>query len=626
MLLSKRLAPVCWILLLWLPCACAEGGHAPELISLFPLGGNPGSEFRVTVRGNNLDQVHGVWFDCDRMRAAVGDVRPAAEPVKKDPSKDKPKPQASQEITLDVRIDATAKPGIHLLRLFGPLGVSGPLPFYVNSEPVVAETSAPHNAAVSAQPVTFPAVINGKTSRKGEVDFYRLEVSQGQTLRMEVLTGGGLLGAAPGPYEVPELVVYSLPPSWFNDDRHKVVEGKQETECFPFPRTSMNEYCLVRTVYSFKTAGTYFAQLGSADLDGGPDFSYQLRVLPAGPGKSWWQHALAHNDSLDWQERNFETPIEPDQLAKLRLRSAEGSSEKAAPVVKTVREQEPNGTSNQSQQVELPVILEGVIDRPGDADYFNFVAAVGQQLVFEIQTPALFPHYFDPRVSVLDDQGTELFANVYRRIGGDGDDWVKQLENKVVFTFERGGKYWLKVSELTNRRGNQNCAYRILIRPGVPHVGTIAAEGSGAGEKKAEHIEVPPGKSTKLDVISELEEGFNGQVAIDVKDLPPGVRALPAAAVQQPLPSAPGEAFEVRGTVHQERYRPVRLRTTIVLVATKDAVPSSAPQFVHLWARAISGDKIGPAFCFQEIPMMVTSVAPGSERTIAATAGHQARE
>ena len=156
-------------------------------------------------------------------------------------------------------------------------------------------------------------------------------------------------------------------------------------------------------------------------------------------------------------------------------------------------------------------------------------------------------------------------------------------------------------------------------------MGNIAAKASGAGEPAADHIDIAPGKSTKLDVVSELEEGFNGQVAIEVENLPPGVQALPAAGTGEPLSSAPGEAFEVRGTFHKERYRPVRLKTSIVLVAGKDAVPSSALQFVRLGARAISGDKIGPTFSFQEIPLMVTSASSSAPeaKMVAGTAAQR---
>jgi hypothetical protein len=248
-------------------------------------------------------------------------------------------------------------------------------------------------------------------------------------------------------------------------------------------------------------------------------------------------------------------------------------------------------------------------------DYFQFSARAGQALVFEIETPRLVPHYFDPRISVLDAQGTELFANVYRRIGGDGDDWVKELEQKTVYTFDHDGKYWLKVTDWTNQRGGRACAYRIMVRPAVPHLGNIAARTVGGGEAEEDRVEIAPGKSRKLDVISELEEGFSGEVAIEVENLPPGVRALPAAAVGESLSSEPGLFYESRGTIHKDRYRPVRLKTTIVLITAKDAPPTPTPRSVRLTARAISGDKAGQAFPFQEIPLMVTSAVHTSPET-----------
>ena len=41
----------------------------PEMVSVFPLGGQRGTRFQVEVRGQHLQNVSGVWFDSESLRA-----------------------------------------------------------------------------------------------------------------------------------------------------------------------------------------------------------------------------------------------------------------------------------------------------------------------------------------------------------------------------------------------------------------------------------------------------------------------------------------------------------------------------------------------------------------------------
>ena len=607
----------------------SENSRAPELLSLYPLEGTPGSTLRLEIRGKNLNGLRGIWFDCESLQGEVLEVTVAKLPEQDSSSKDKrtkeeqDKDDQVDEAVLEVRIGADAKVGIHILRVFSPSGVSGPLPFYVNSERTVEELPGLHNTATSAQKVSFPSVINGKISQEGEVDFYAFQVRGGQEFQMEVLTGGALLPVAPGAFRLPELVVYGNSRSWFDGGRRKRLEGTDDTKCVVFPKRANTDYCLVRRVYGFPRDGRYTVQVGGEMATGGPNFVYQLRVVPSDPAeneKRWWPHAVVHPKPFAWREREFEATLEGDSVARVQTRSAGQTRDAVAQFLPALVEEEPNGTPEQAIQAPVPVIVEGRIGQPGDVDYFRFPAKAGQQLVFEVETPELAPHYFDPRITVRNAEGAELFTNIYRRIGSGSPHWIKSLERKTVFTFKQEGDYWLQVRDLTNQRGSDRCAYRILMRPAIPHVGNVAAQ--------TDRINIAPGQAIKLTVISELEEGFAGEVAISVENLPAGVRALPAGAIGGELPSEPG-FHEKRGAIHKERYRPVRVRTTIMLVAAKDAAPTPAPRLMRLSAEPVAKGAAGETFPFQELPLMVTTAAqapPSAKPTAADSAAKQPRE
>ena len=67
-----------------------------------------------------------------------------------------------------------------------PRGLSSPIQFRVDADPSVLETKETAEASV-AQPINLPVIINGKTSKPGDVDYYRFTASAGQKFVFEVL-------------------------------------------------------------------------------------------------------------------------------------------------------------------------------------------------------------------------------------------------------------------------------------------------------------------------------------------------------------------------------------------------------------------------------------------------------
>ena len=589
-----------------------EEKKAPEALSLYPLGGTPTSILGVKILGKHLQDVEHVWFDCKELQGEVRSVKLAESK------------EGQDEVTMEVRIGTGARVGIHVLRLYSSSGVSGPLAFNVNLEPVMEETSESNSTPATAQSVRFPSIINGRLAQEGELDFYKIDVQQGQELHAELLNSSALFGAASGSFQMPELVLYEPDPSWFGTDRHKRVEGMDESRCFVFPRWSVSIYCRARWVYQFTEPGSYVIQVGDAGAQGGPHFSYQLRILLSQAGtreRQWWSYAFAHESPFVWPERDFTAPLEADRLKKLQARSVAGV-ENDAEALRVVKEHSLNNKQEDAVVVELPVILEGRIEVPGDRDYYRFSAKAGERVVFELENPEKSPHYFSAKIAILDSKGEELLTNIYRRVGGDGDDWLKSIQQRTLFDAHKDGEYWVEIRDMTNQRGGKEFVYRILARPSIPHVGSVKARTLGlhGSEPEVDRINLAPGAVRRLDVISDLEEGFDGEVAISLENLPEGVQVFSGAAVTEKLSAEPGRVDEARGTIDKERYLPVRVWTTILLVASPDAPPTPNPRFIRLVARPVVKDVIGAPFPGQEVAFMVTAPSETSAATKPTTA------
>jgi hypothetical protein len=590
----------------------ARSAAGPTLLSAFPLGGAPGSTLRLSVRGENLQRAYQVLFDCSGL---TGEVRGVEDiEIEAKDAKDGEQPKRGQSVSLEVSIAAAAQPGAHAFRLVTPLGVSAPLWFLVNTEPIVAETAAKHDAPADAQFLPVPVVVNGTLSKPGEVDFYAFEVQKGQKLQFEVITFSLEQGSVSAD---PELILYEPGKSWFSAQKGARLEADDQSRPGLGDFPDVTAHRLPRLKRVFEKGGRYLAEVGTVEGEGGPGYSYQLRIVPlesaADRRERWGPIVQAHGGEVPaWRTRSFPGALELNRIEQLAARGAAAALAPSASIP-VVHEDEPNGTPDRALAVKIPAIMEGILQSPGDVDYYSFQAEPGQKLAFEIETPYLPPPYFNPRVAVFDSAGKELLTNIHNVLGGDGDDWLKFVEPKVVYTFQEGGEYRLQVRDLTSRLGGADFAYRILIRPQVPHVGKVEAR-SGSPARILDHINLAAGESQRVSVDADLEEGFEGEVAVTVENLPAGVGAL--AAISDTTEKATAASSKPGGDIHKERFRAPRFSATIIFIADPDARPTAAPRMIELKARPIGGGKNGGLLPVQSIPLAVTPpVQPGSSES-----------
>ncbi len=620
----------------------------PKVSSLFPLGGRSGTRFEVRIRGENLDGVYAVWFDCDAITAEVRKVEERLEEVDVVQQAGTTAKDTKQfyHVFLKVSVDRKTTVGAHTLRLVSRQGLSNPLSLLVNSEPLIDESENPINTPQEAQQVRFPVVVNGRLSQPGEVDYYAFEAAQGQKLQFEVITSTFATATVAGD---PQLILYEPSGSWFDPLRIKRLEVEDETGPAPGTHRWATSHFLPRLIRRFDKKGRYLAEVGTLEGQGGPDYSYQLRIVPAaepvsGVNGQWFSSQPAHGSGTAvWRERDFARKIDGGHLRRLWSRAirlpepdpGKEAGHQAAGSIRRVeanqplqgekrdrvstprlpsltREEEPNDEPSQAAELSIPLTVEGAIQHPGDVDDFRFRVKSGQALAFEIETPEAFPPFFSPHLKVVDGNGEELFSNVYREVGGVGDDWIKSIHAKAIYTFEKAGEYHLQIRDLTTRRAAPHFRYRVLVRPQLPHLGEVTAK-AGRGEAVG-HINLLAGETRKLSVVAEPEEGFSGEIALSLENLPMGVHAFAAATTtvnRRLLETGNG-----RGAMHKERFFPTRQLATLVLIAGRDAPATLMPQRIHLAARPIMDGEVGESLRVQEILLMVSR--PKDEQAMAA--------
>lgn len=596
----------------------------PTLISVFPLGARQGSVLEVEIRGRNLTGVQAIWFDAAGLSGQIKTV----DQIKLE-EKGGALTQVTQEnktrpghrVLLQLEIGLSTRCGSYLLRLVSPRGISNALPFLVSTGSIssASETSTSHRTPAEAQPLDIPVIVNGRIAEKGELDYYSFEAVKGQALSFNIFSTIPVGGV-----DAAEIALYELAGSWFDPQRltRLASYASRRVVADPIPGIERMPGGLT---YRFSHRGRYYLEVGTTVGIGGPDSFYELLIVPE--ERSILSEEQWHRAAPIWQERAFDRKLEPNRLQVLWARtlrigqdvtshapsvpriapssalpdskgtatSGDSSDDSLDLPVFPLKKIGPDDKESLGSPVAVPVLLEGTIDRPGKVDNFMFKVNAGQQLAFEIETPDAKPFEFLPRLAIHDSNGQEILANLFRRV--ENQFWMRSIEPKTVFTFDKGGDYTLQIRDLTARYGDFRFKYRVVIRRQIPHIGRI--------EVKEDHINLLPGEAKKLTVVAEQEEGFTGEIVLEVDNLPSHVQVFTSTEAE---PEKKERTFE--GAEGKKEYFRARSRkAALMLVAGTDAPSSTSPVLLRISARPVVGGKLGEPLVVGNIPMMVVKPA-----------------
>ncbi len=570
----------------------------PKLLSVYPFGGTIGTELKAEVRGTALEGAYGVWFDSDGLTATVErvDVVEPSEDDKKSYDTKKSKAEPKQKAVLAVRISDTAESGVYRLRLVTPQGLSDSLVFRVHRQPAIEETEQVHSSAEAAQWLKErPIALNGKIGAKGEVDYYQFEARAGEELLFEAYAGTAAMD--------PTLTLFAPTGSWLNPARLTRLAYNNEPVHFP---GYSNES---RLTYRFDKAGRYLLRVESFLGAGSADHVYQLRVSAAdstGRKTHRTRYRPAQTSANRWQERDFTRELPPNHMDILWSRSVEppppDASEKEA-------EDEPKKTSEpfrgpipatqvdpgaEPVEVTLPAMIEGAIERAGDVDRVRFEAKRGDRVVLEIQTTEATVPDFNPFLKVMDENGVEVFTNIHSNLNNNGGFIMKTIQPKTTFTFLRDGTFTLEIRDVTTQLADDRFAYRVLLRPQVPHVGAVHI---------AENLlNLNPGEVKKISIVTDQEEGFDGYIGLTAEGLPQGVRTMMATEVTpvKPPPLNDGK---------KHRYVAKNQIATLLFMADVDAPATTMPSKVKIKATPVRAGRMGKPVEVKELLVMVRQPA-----------------
>lgn len=436
---------------------------------------------------------------------------------------------ALRELTfLEVTIAADAPPGERELRLATPRGgASNPLAFYVGQipehtrKPMITATRSilgKEEQALRVRPadevearITLPCTVNGQVAY-GEINRYRFEGRKGQRLVITTLAR--------------QLVPYiaDAVPGWFqpvltlHDGKGKEVACNDDYRFKPDPVI----------FYEVPADGEYLLSINDAIYRGREDFVYRISLgeLPFvtsifPPGGRVGEARAVKVKGWNLGTATLQAPGK-DVPAGVQMLTATGQGlvSNAVPFALDTLpeglEKEPNDDPGHAQRVELPLIVNGRIDRRDDRDVFRVEGRAGETIVAEVSARRL-DSPLDSVLQVTDAAGKVLALNDDQQDVGSGLN-THHADSYLRVQLPADGTYYVHLADMA-RNGGEEYTYRLRISAPRPDFALRVVPSSGALR----------GKGTNwVTVLAIRQDGYNGPIKLGLKDPPEGFSAFPA--------------------------------------------------------------------------------------------------
>jgi len=201
--------------------------------------------------------------------------------------------------------------------------------------------------------------------------------------------------------------------------------------------------------------------------------------------------------------------------------------------VETSQEVEPNDSTQEAQKIEIPRVINGLLQKVVDEDVYEFRAKAGDRVSFVVHAARLqnaIPHlegsFADITISLRDEKGKELAS---------ADDYHGQ-DPLFFYTFDQNGTYYLHLREATYQSGMAGkelkwwyalsilkSPYVTSVLPLVVNAGTrVKLHPRGFNLEGLEEVEVavPKDGVEKRELQLKSPRGASNLVTLRVSDLP----------------------------------------------------------------------------------------------------------
>lgn len=474
-----------------LACGTALFAAYPTFTSTKPNGGQRGTEVKLTVTGERLDDFEGLIF------FSPGFTQKSVEKVEKN------------KVELTIGIAADVPPGNHLMRVRTKTGISHARQFFVGIFPNVEEKE-PNSDFDTPQVIQMNQTVEGLIQNE-DVDYYRIGLKKGQRLSVEV--DGLRLG-----YTVFDPFLAIIDKNRFE----KVISDDTILH-------RQDGYCS----YVAEEDGDYTVMIRESSYRGGGNSFYRLHVgsyrrpdvvYPAGGkiGSTMKVRFIERDGSF---EEDAQLPQEADpgfmMFSKSQEPAPSGNPFRLVTFDNTL-EAEPNDEQAKATVAAAgaPIALNGIIEKPGDIDFFKLPLKKGMTLEVQAFAQSLGSP-LDSVVNVYNTKGGNLTGN-------DDGGGRRRLDCKFKVNIPADGDYFVRVTDHLER-GGPNFVYRLELVAAEPEVYFASPQFTVNDTHYRQFIAVPKG-GRYATLVNISRNNISGDFKFDAQNLPQGVKLLTEVA------------------------------------------------------------------------------------------------
>ncbi len=429
--------------------------------------------------------------------------------------------QLAETVLIEVVIDPDAEPGERELRLGTKTALTNPVVFQVGMLPEVLELEPNNKEAYQELPNLLrvpnlpggkahelPVLFNGQVM-PGDVDRFRFRASRGQKLVIEAHARSlipYLADAVPGWFQA-TLTLY--------DAVGRELAFADDYRFNPDPVL----------FYEVPRDAEYELEIRDSIYRGREDFVYRIAVserpfitqtFPLGGKEGVKTEALVSGWNLPETSLVLDTGPGGDCIRQTAYSKGKQLSNSIAYAVDTLpecTETETNDTIGSAQNIAMPTIINGRIDRPGDVDVFRLNGRAGDEVVAEVYGRRLNSP-LDSLLRLTDASGKVLEWN---------DDYALKeshlhtnmmgllthhADSYLMAKLPQDGKYYVHLADSQNHGGDAY-GYRLRI---------TAPQGDFSLRVTPSSISMLAGGIVPISVHALRKDGFDGDIEVVLKD------------------------------------------------------------------------------------------------------------
>ena len=483
----------CRILLALLVAASASVQAADPTVSVVtPRGIQRGAEHVLTFSGARLRDTEQILF-----------YEPGFEVVKIEPDE-----KNANIVRATVKVAADCELGEKTVQVRTKTGVSDYRTFYVGALPAVQEKE-PNTDFATPQAIEQNVTVHGVVQNE-DVDYFVVEATKGQRLSVEV--EGMRFGQT------------------LFDPYIAILDEKR------FELSAVDDSPLVRqdavTSIIVPEDGKYIIEMRESGYGGNGNCRYRLHVgqfprptavFPAG-GKAGEEVEFTFiGDAGGPFKQKMTLPADGTTEMNIFAQDDRGISPSGHPIRispdPNAFETEPNNALAEATAVEFPSAFNGVLEKPGDHDYFKFTAKKGQ--TYEVEC-------YGRRIRT----GIDPIMHIFRvKDGGvvGGNDDSRGPDSYMRFAVPEDGEYAVRIMDHLGR-GGADFAYRVEFQSIVPKL-TLGIPRVARYSQNRQRIYVAKGNRFGT-IVSASRANFGGELVLEDMQLPAGI-----TMVASPMPA-----------------------------------------------------------------------------------------